>query len=173
MRIALAAGLFLILLTPVASVAAEKPDDCGGQVVPPPADLSPWAAIAPDGVMAAAAVGEAPELKPGQVAELTLRPQAQVHFATPPGKVGTSDGFAGLFAFDVVRPGTWRVALGKAAWVDVVKDGVSIASTNHGHGPACTGIRKIVEFPLTPGRYLLQLAASPGDRVTALILPPA
>lgn len=162
----------LALALPFPALAAEKPDECAGRIVAPPADLSAWGQLVQGGLTAGDTVAAAPVLTPGQAVELALRPAGQVLFASGPGKPGTADSFAGLIAFQVDRAGTWRVALGKAAWVDVVRDGVPVASTGHGHGPACTGIRKIVDFPLAPGRYLLQLAGAVQDRVTALILPP-
>ena len=69
----------------------------------------------------------------------------------------------------MTRPGTYRVALGAGAWVDMLRDGKAIASTAHGHGPACSGIRKIVDFPLTPGSYVLQLAGSPDANIPVLV----
>lgn len=44
-------------------------------------------------------------------------------------------------------------------------------SVEHGHRPQCSGIRKIVDFELSPGRYPLQLSASKEARVTAMITP--
>ena len=41
----------------------------------------------------------------------------------------------------------------------------------HGHGPDCTGIRKIVSYTLQPGDYILQLVGSGTPEMTALVLP--
>ncbi|ABE63535.1 hypothetical protein Nham_2757 [Nitrobacter hamburgensis X14] len=61
---------------------------------------------------------------------------------------------------DVREAGTYRVALDSAAWIDLVRGRQAVISIAHGHGPACTGIRKIVDFPLAPGLYTLQIAAN-------------
>lgn len=159
-----------LLTSPV--FAAEKADECGGRIAAPPADMAAWAAPLPATLTMARAPASVPALVPGVAVDLILGAEAGMRFASPPGKPGTADSFAGLVALEVTRAGVWRVALGKAAWVDVVRDGVSVASTGHGHGPACTGIRKIVDFPLQPGRYVIQLSAAPADRITALVLPP-
>ncbi len=42
--------------------------------------------------------------------------------------------------------------------VFVAKD--PVRSTAHGHGPDCTGIGKMVDFPLQPGDYLVQFSES-------------
>lgn len=42
-------------------------------------------------------------------------------------------------------------------------------STVHGHGPHCTGIRKMADFPLTPGTYTLQIAANGQRQMTVLV----
>ncbi|MFV3127644.1 hypothetical protein [Niveispirillum sp. KHB5.9] len=164
--------LALTLFLAMPALGADKPGR-GPMPAAPPAELAAWAAPVPDGLSAGASVDAAPVIAPGKAVELALRPEGGVKLAATPGKVGTGTSFAGLFSLTVDRPGTWRVALGKAAWIDLVKDGAAIASTAHGHGPACTGIRKIVDFDLKPGRYLIQLSASPADRMTALVLPPA
>ncbi len=61
------------------------------------------------------------------------------------------------------------MALGSGAWIDILKGGKAVASTAHGHGPDCTGIRKMVDFPLTPGRYTLQIAAN-GEAALPLLV---
>ena len=58
--------------------------------------------------------------------------------------------------------------LGSAAWIDVLRDptlgtsGVAppIPSVAHAHGPDCTGLRKMVDFDLMPGRHLLQVVGN-------------
>ncbi|OYW50876.1 MAG: hypothetical protein B7Y36_11430 [Novosphingobium sp. 28-62-57] len=75
---------------------------------------------------------------------------------------------AGSAMVTIDAAGTYAVALGSAAWIDVVKDGALLTSTGHGHGPACSGIRKIVRFALQPGIYEVRLSRS--ERNTAQVL---
>jgi homogentisate 1,2-dioxygenase len=61
------------------------------------------------------------------------------------------------------------VALGSGAWIDVLKGKAAMASVAHGHGPDCSGIRKMVDFRLSPGRYTLQIAAN-GEQTLPLMI---
>lgn len=108
-------------------------------------------------------------LAPGQAATLTLAPTPTVQYPLRPEKPGGTVSFGGLAAFTVKEAGTWRVALGAGAWVDVVKDGKAATSVAHGHGPDCTGVRKMVDYQLTPGTYTLQLAANGESTLTVRV----
>src|SRR3546814_5095624 len=76
---------------------------------------------------------------------------------------------AALVPIEIATAGTYRVALSEGAWVDMVRDGTSLPSVAHGHGPRCSGIHKIVDFKLAPGRYALQLSAMQTPQVRVLI----
>jgi hypothetical protein len=52
----------------------------------------------------------------------------------------------------------------------VGKDGAGVISSAHGHGPDCTGIRKMVDFALTPGRYTVQISANAAPQITVMAL---
>ena len=84
----------------------------------------------------------------------------------PPEHVPAGQTFGGTVGFDVTDPGTYRVAIGSAIWIDVTKDGAAVRSTAHARGPACTAVRKTVDFVLTPGHYTLQLSGSATPSVT-------
>ena len=43
-----------------------------------------------------------------------------------------------------------------------------VKSVTHGHGPACSGIRKMVEFDVKPGRYQLQIVNAPAASIHAM-----
>lgn len=77
-----------------------------------------------------------------------------------PEKPGEPASNGGIFTFNVPTAGRYRIALGAGAWIDVLKGAVPAASVAHAHGPACSTIRKMVDFKLQPGRYLLQIAGS-------------
>jgi hypothetical protein len=108
-------------------------------------------------------------LTPGEAVTLALLPTPQLRYPVRPAKPGGSVSFGGLASFTVTQAGTWRVALGSGAWVDVVKDGNVMTSIAHGHGPDCSGIRKMVDYSLTPGRYVLQVAANGADSLPLLV----
>ncbi|TCM20452.1 hypothetical protein EDF56_102113 [Novosphingobium sp. PhB165] len=111
----------------------------------------------------------AARLEVGKAVDGGLRATPEVHFALRPEKPGGSVSFGGIFAFTITEPGKYRVALGSAAWIDVVKGGAAVSSIAHGHGPDCSGIRKMVDFTLEPGDYQLQISANPESRLPLLI----
>ncbi|HWL46429.1 MAG TPA: homogentisate 1,2-dioxygenase [Sphingomonadaceae bacterium] len=163
----------LALAWPSTGAFAEADDQaCAGGGVSLPDDLAGWAGRSPvDAAGEASGLARA-VLAVGHGVDARLKPVGELHYVAPPEKPGDAASYGGLFAFAVPRAGTYRVALGAGAWVDVLKDGTAIASTAHGHRPACTGISKVVAFPLTPGRYTLQIAGN-GDPVLAVMVAPA
>jgi hypothetical protein len=121
-----------------------------------PAGLAGWRAMTP------VAAGRAPAvIGVGRGARATLLPGDTVTYALPPARAGAAGTSGGVFAFEVARAGTYRVALGGGAWIDVVQGGTALASKAHARGPACSPVRKMVDFDLARGRYLLQVAGSP------------
>jgi hypothetical protein len=137
--------------------------------------------IAPAGALAAwttpverAAVGDASHLANSEIAvsqalHLALLPQGAVKFPMTPGKPGMEGGHAGLLSLTITTPGTYRVALGTGAWIDLVDHAQPVASIAHTRGPACSGIRKMVDFTLHPGNYTLQISANAESQTTVLV----
>ncbi|MEP6867814.1 MAG: hypothetical protein ABJA20_04800 [Novosphingobium sp.] len=105
----------------------------------------------------------------GHAAHLTLLQTPDVHYPLRPEKPGGSVSYGGLAQIVVREAGTYRVALGSAAWIDVVTGKRGLMPVTFGRGPDCTGIRKMVDFVLTPGRYTLQIAANGTPDVTVLV----
>lgn len=96
----------------------------------------------------------------GKGYEASLLNTPKVAMPVQPEKPGGSVAYAGLFAFTVETEGAYTVALGTAAWIDVLEDGKSVEPTKFGHGPECTSIRKMVVFPLKPGTHVLQVSGN-------------
>ncbi|WP_232476227.1 homogentisate 1,2-dioxygenase [Flavisphingomonas formosensis] len=166
------AVILAALMLPAAAMAQETPEarpDCSTARPAFPAALAGWSSPSP---LAAAArssdLGKA-TIVPGNAFTVALRSTGDVRYAIRPEKPGGSVSYGGMLRFTIAEAGTYRIALGSGAWVDVVRDGTSVQSTAHGHGPICTGIRKMVDFSLTPGRYILQIAAN-GAPSLALML---
>jgi len=130
---------------------AAAPAACPTPVSPPP-ELAGWTMPR--------ALSAAGELVVGRAYRVPLRPVGTVRFAVPQGRAAKPGSRAGAFGFAVARAGTYRVALDSGLWVDVVGGGRALASTAHGHGPACSGVRKMVDFAMAPGRYVLQLSGA-------------
>jgi len=147
----------------------SSPASCPTTPIALPEELAPWTAAAP---LAAAAnvdaLGTAP-IAIGVATDLTLGKTGEVQYALRPERPGGSVSHGGMAQFTVTRAGLYRVALGNAAWLDVVADGKGLQSVAHGHGPDCSGIRKMVDFHLAPGDYLLQIAGSGTPVVRVLV----
>jgi len=170
-------ALILVALAPAATpAAAQTPAKGMSENAHPacPAPVAPTGAYAPwasaQAVEAGRDAATAPVLPVGGALQLALAPTPQVHYALRPEKPGGSVSFGGVVALDVAQAGSYRIALGSAAWLDVVRDGQAVMSTAHGHGPDCTGIRKMVDFTLSPGRYLVQVSANGAPQLTVMAI---
>lgn len=90
--------------------------------------------------------------------------------ALPP---GSKPGRAASFGFRVAKGGTYGIALDQPGWIDVLPgtgDGAPLASVAHGHGPACSTIRKIVRFTLAPGTYRVVLTGLAQPRAKLMLV---
>ncbi|GFE74988.1 hypothetical protein [Novosphingobium sp. TCA1] len=155
--------------------AMPSPMSCPSDPVDLPPELAAWNARKP--LLAARDTRSlsGAKLDVGKAVAGGLRPTAELRYPQRPEKPGSSSSFGGLYTFTVAEAGSYRVALGAAAWVDVVKAGATVGkgsvmtSTAHGHGPDCSGIRKMVDFTLKPGTYLLQISGNAVDRLPLLV----
>ena len=166
MKTLLAAALALL---PVAAAAQDPATDpkCMTVRMALPPELAGWSERVP--VRAAARTPLAPVVVIGRAADVTLADRL-IASPTAPEKTPAPGTYAGLVQFRVARAGTYRVALGGKAWIDVVQRGRRIASAAHTMGPMCTGVAKLVDFRLAPGRYFLQLSGAPQREIAAMIV---
>lgn len=165
----------LFLLFAPALVAAQAapmehaPETCPTPAAPLPADLAAWKT----GPSLAAATDRATlvrtRLTVGRRSELMLAPSDTVRYPFTPSKPGEPTSLGGMASFSISRAGTYRVMLGTPAWIDVIKGRKALTSTAHAHGAACSGIAKMVDFKLAPGRYTLQIAGSKAAAAPVLI----
>lgn len=153
---------------PAAEEMSPTKPACTGSVAPT-GNLAPW--TNPMAVKAGGEATKAPLLTVGQTAGVTLLATPDVHYALRPEKPGGSVSYGGLLALDVAQAGTYRIALSTSAWIDVIgKDG-ALRSVAHGHGPDCTGIRKMVDYVVPVGRYTLQISANGSPQISVLAVP--
>lgn len=159
----------MALLTALLMVGApvQAAPACPAQVIVLPPELRGW--NRPHAVRAGGAATGAAKLDVGIAATTTLLPAPRVTPVVTPEKPVDPARYAGILGFSVPIEGRYRVALGSAAWVEVAHDGAAIASVAHAHGPDCSGIRKMVDFDLLPGRYVLQLSDSASASTKLLI----
>lgn len=167
-------SLFLLLAPALVAAQAapmeHAPESCPTPAAPLPADLAAWKT----GPSLAAATDRATlgrtRLTVGRRAELMLAPSDTVRYPFTPSKPGEPTSLGGMASLSIARAGTYRVLLGTPAWIDVVKGRKAQTSTAHAHGAACSGIAKMVDFKLTPGRYTLQIAGSKATAAPVLIM---
>jgi len=107
---------------------------------------------------------------PGRAYAVGLHPTRSVDYVAQPEKPGGSVAFGGMVSLTVDRAGVYRVGLDSGAWIDVLKDGTALVSTAHAPGPACTGVRKTVDFALQPGRYVVQVSANASPKLGLMIV---
>lgn len=161
----IAPALLLAIAAPQATPHAH-PAACPSAATLPP-EMEGWAS--PGTATAGASASQPAPLTLGAAVTATLLPTARVAFSVRPEKQGSSSSSGGLFRFDVAAAGRYRVALGSAAWVDVVSGTTPAVSVSHGHGPACSTVRKMVDFDLKPGRYLLQVSGHAGSTLPLMV----
>jgi hypothetical protein len=167
-------ALILVLATTASqSVTAQEmrpaPAHCVGATPALPAALAGWVHKNP--VTAATAAGG---LKPAMLAldrgaTVRLHPTRSVSYVVQPDKPGGSVAHGGLVGVMITEPGTYQINLGSGAWIDLVRDGAKVVSTAHAPGPACSGIRKTVQFPLHPGRYVIQISANADPTLAVMV----
>jgi hypothetical protein len=161
----------LLLTGPTAAQTPQPAQNCAATTPALPPELTGWPNRAPLTAATIALAASQATLAIGRSAQLRLSPTTAVRYPVRPGRPAAPSTNGGIASFTVARPGTYRVALGSGMWIDVVQGGQAIASTTHAHGPACSGIRKIVDFRLRPGRHLLQISGGKEPNVTILVVP--
>lgn len=154
----LAPAAALAQMTPAAP--APTPQQCGAMDVELPSELVGWTARAPLAAAKLAADLPKASLTPGKAFLATLPSTPDVTYVVQPEKPGGSVSHGGLFDLTVASAGTYVIALGTGAWIDVLKDGAPVMSGSHGRGPNCTTLRKVVTFDLSPGSYVVQISAN-------------
>lgn len=163
MRVALAATLLLFAAPAAAQDPAHDPSCANVRVAFPPA-LSGWSQQTP--VAAGITAGGGANIAPGQAVLVSLHPAKLLRLAPNP-QAMTANG--GTLTLNVAASGSYRLAIGGNAWVDLVRDGKALAPTAQARGPRCTGIGKTVDFALAPGRYTIQLTGSEAQDIALLV----
>jgi hypothetical protein len=128
---------------------------------PPPVGLEAWS-------------GKATGVSPttGKPEAVDLTPIGDVKFGVTPGRPPAAGTFGGVYPIAIAKAGTYRIALSAGAWIDLIdRTGASLKSVAHTEGPACSSIRKIVDFELATGRYTLQLSGAKAGPMRVLIVP--
>lgn len=153
-----------------AQMAPMAEPACPAGAEPIPAEFAHWAHRAQLPAAVDAATLAKARLEPGKAVDLALRPTPDVRYSLRPERPGGSVSHGGMAMFTVSATGTYRVAIGSGAWLDIVHDGAAATSVGHGHGPACSGIRKMVDFKLEPGDYVLQIVGNGTPAIPVMVV---
>lgn len=155
-------------LVTIGAHAQETQPSCADKDKSLPAEMAGW--TTKSDVASATKTGDLSkaQLAPGHAVTAALRHTPEISYAIQPEKLGGTVAYGGMVELTVKEAGTYRIGLGSGAWIDVVKDGKATRSTAHGHGPACSTIRKIVDFPLQPGRYVIQISANADPAIAVM-----
>lgn len=164
-------GVGLIALAaPQGAFAADETPVCTAQGTLTP-DLLGWSMLAFRDAAANPAGLSAARLATGEAVLAKLAATPALAYVRRPEKPGDAASFGGMLQWQAATRGTYRVVLGTHAWLDLVAArGGSIASVAHAKGPACTGIRKMVDFVVEPGTYTVQIAGSPTPTAQVMVI---
>jgi hypothetical protein len=72
---------------------------------------------------------------------------------------------------NVSKAGSYQVTASAEAWIDVIQDGKSLASTAHSGRPHCPDVRKSVRFDLQTGAVTIQVSGVDSKLIKLAILP--
>jgi hypothetical protein len=160
--------ILLALALPSLAAAQETPPAPTCQAIDTsiPAELAAWRTPS-------ALTGS---LRPGAAVQVPLQPIGEIRMAPdmPIAPHEARDGGATTGArldLEIATAGTYRVALDRAIWIDLVRDGQAVRSAANGHGPACSSIHKTIDFTLAPGRYVIQLSGTTAAVARLLVIP--
>jgi hypothetical protein len=163
-----------ILLTALASSAARADEGCIDFKWDVSQERALFSAGAPAALTAGTGAGAAPAVLAGHSYALKLAPQAEVHFASGPGRSPGGDraAFAGIVSLRVPGTGDYRISIDAPLWLDVVSGTTLLSPVDfqgqHSYSPP----HKIVVFSLQRGqRYLLQLSSGHADGVVVALTP--
>ena len=162
-RLKIGLALLLGAMTASPALAAET------SACPATAQLPPeWAAWAVPRPAPADRV-----LSPNAAYKITLAPVSEIELTGFDGNELPEGSRGAVFELAVPRDGTYRVTVADPMWIDLIGPNGVVESSAHGHGPDCSGLGKIVDFPLQQGTYRLELSAAEVPSSAVMVLGPA
>jgi hypothetical protein len=166
----IAISLAALLPATLSAAPAEKPATACPAMPVLPSELADWGRDAAGKTIYAYGDDLGADWSPLGAArtELALHKFESLRYGVVPDRKPDVYKFGGTIPVEVRKAGRLVVALDAGAWIDLVRDGAVVKSVAHGHGPACSGIRKMVEFDVTPGRYQLQIVNAPTASIHAM-----
>ena len=134
-----------------------------------PVELNAWKSLSYVGAAKSADELSTATLEVGKASYVRLNNTPKMKYVVRPMNEGGTVSYGGIFQIDIKESGTYRIALGNASWIDMTKDAKAAQSIAHNEGPKNSGIRKMVDYNLESGTYVLQLSAG-ADSSTAILV---
>ena len=104
--------------------------------------------------------------------DAALRPIAELQAAVPPHQARDGGATTGArLDLEIAAPGSYEILVDHAAWIDLVQGDAALRSTARAQAMPCTTVRKIVDFSLSPGRYVIQLSGTTAASARLLVVP--
>ena len=110
---------------------------------------------------------------PDRGVALELQPHDTAHYVLPPSREPKiANSFGGLVVVsNISKAGSYQVTASAEAWIDVIQDGKSLASTAHSGKRDCPDVRKSVRFNLQTGAVTIQVSGVKSKLVKLAVLP--
>lgn len=135
-----------------------------------PLELDAWKTLSYVGAAKSADELSNATLKVAKASYVGLISTPKMKYVLRPMNEGGTVSYGGMFEVQINESGTYRVVLGNASWIDVTKDGKPAQSIAHSEGPKNSGIRKMVDYKLESGMYVLQLSAGADSSSVILVM---
>ena len=157
--------VLLAFALPAPLAAAQTPPPvptCGAVDAALPANFAAWRRPAP----------AAGALRPGIAVQIPLRPIAELQAAVPPHQARDGGATTGArLDLEIAAAGSYEILVDHAAWIDLVQGGTALRSIARAQALPCSSVRKIVDFSLSPGRYVIQLSGTTAASARLLVVP--
>jgi len=157
--------VLLAFALPASLAAAQTPPPvptCGAVDAALPANFAAWRSPAP----------AAGTLHPGTAVQIPLQPVAELQPAVPPHQAREGGATtAARLDLEIAAAGSYEILVDHSAWIDLVQGGTALRSTARLQALPCTSVHKIVDFSLSPGRYVIQLSGTTAASARLLVVP--
>ena len=108
----------------------------------------------------------------GGAVKLTLSPMTEAKLPMEPSRKPRPGSYAGFVGYAAPpQPGTYRVTLSEAGWIDVLQGGGEVKSGAFSGVTGCAGIRKSVKFDLGASPFVVEISGVPAREIAIAVTP--
>ena len=155
--------LFAVLVIAAAPALAQEPVGC---------DKFKWPIDRERALLASAKPVEmGADVSSGAV-KLSLDPIAEAKLPIGPSRKPKPESYAGFVRYAAPpQPGTYRITLSSAGWIDVIQDGKDVKSGAFSGVTGCEGIRKSVKFDLGMSSFMIEISGAAAKEIAIAVTP--